>query len=229
MVDARLPDGSRVNAIIPPLALDGPLLSIRRFGRPRSRSRICCAWARSRPRWWRCCAPWCARGSTSSSPAAPAREDDLSQLPVLVHPGPGAHRHHRGLRPSSSSSSPTCAGWRPARQHRGARRGHAARPGAQQPAHGAPTASIVGRGARAESLDMLQAMNTGSSAQRARPIRISSWRADHACRIATVSAIAAHISSAGGAGSGSSRSTARRAGGSWLQHVERFARAPRRR
>ncbi len=31
MVDARLPDGSRVNAIIQPLALDGPLLSIRRF------------------------------------------------------------------------------------------------------------------------------------------------------------------------------------------------------
>jgi len=33
MVDARLHDGSRVNAIIPPLALDGPILSIRRFGR----------------------------------------------------------------------------------------------------------------------------------------------------------------------------------------------------
>ena len=33
MVDARLPDGSRVNAIIPPLAIDGPSLSIRRFGR----------------------------------------------------------------------------------------------------------------------------------------------------------------------------------------------------
>jgi pilus assembly protein CpaF len=33
MVDARLPDGSRVNAIIPPLALDGPALSIRRFGK----------------------------------------------------------------------------------------------------------------------------------------------------------------------------------------------------
>jgi pilus assembly protein CpaF len=32
MVDARLGDGSRVNAIIPPLAVDGPLLSIRRFG-----------------------------------------------------------------------------------------------------------------------------------------------------------------------------------------------------
>ena len=33
MVDARLPDGSRVNAIIPPLAVDGPILSIRRFAR----------------------------------------------------------------------------------------------------------------------------------------------------------------------------------------------------
>lgn len=33
MVDARLPDGSRVNAIIPPLAIDGPCMSIRRFGR----------------------------------------------------------------------------------------------------------------------------------------------------------------------------------------------------
>jgi pilus assembly protein CpaF len=35
MVDARLPDGSRINAIIPPLALDGPSLSIRRFGKKR--------------------------------------------------------------------------------------------------------------------------------------------------------------------------------------------------
>ena len=33
MVDARLPDGSRVNAIIPPCAVDGPLLSIRNFAR----------------------------------------------------------------------------------------------------------------------------------------------------------------------------------------------------
>jgi pilus assembly protein CpaF len=32
MVDARLPDGSRINAIVPPLALNGPTLSIRRFG-----------------------------------------------------------------------------------------------------------------------------------------------------------------------------------------------------
>jgi pilus assembly protein CpaF len=35
LVDARLPDGSRVNIIIPPLAIDGPALSIRRFGASR--------------------------------------------------------------------------------------------------------------------------------------------------------------------------------------------------
>src|SRR5467141_4102223 len=38
MVDARLQDGSRVNAIIPPLAVDGPLLSIRRFPAERLKS-----------------------------------------------------------------------------------------------------------------------------------------------------------------------------------------------
>jgi len=37
MVDARLPDGSRVNATVPPVTLDGPTLSIRRFGRQRLR------------------------------------------------------------------------------------------------------------------------------------------------------------------------------------------------
>ncbi|MGA8890420.1 MAG: CpaF family protein [Anaeromyxobacteraceae bacterium] len=39
MVDARLPDGSRVNAIIPPLAIDGAILSIRRFGTDPLRAR----------------------------------------------------------------------------------------------------------------------------------------------------------------------------------------------
>jgi pilus assembly protein CpaF len=39
MVDARLADGSRVNAVIPPLAVDGPALSIRRFGAARPSAR----------------------------------------------------------------------------------------------------------------------------------------------------------------------------------------------
>ena len=39
MLDARLPDGSRVNATIPPVTIDGPTISIRRFGRQRLRRR----------------------------------------------------------------------------------------------------------------------------------------------------------------------------------------------
>ncbi len=35
MVDARLPDGSRVNVIIPPLSLSGPLVTIRKFSKKR--------------------------------------------------------------------------------------------------------------------------------------------------------------------------------------------------
>src|SRR5207248_2625422 len=35
MVDARLPDGSRVNAVLPPLSLSGPLVTIRKFGSKR--------------------------------------------------------------------------------------------------------------------------------------------------------------------------------------------------
>jgi pilus assembly protein CpaF len=35
MVDARMPDGSRINAVIPPLSLSGPLMTIRKFGRER--------------------------------------------------------------------------------------------------------------------------------------------------------------------------------------------------
>src|SRR5690606_24821993 len=38
MVDARMPDGSRINAVIPPVALDGPCLSVRTFRRDMLRS-----------------------------------------------------------------------------------------------------------------------------------------------------------------------------------------------
>jgi pilus assembly protein CpaF len=50
MVDARLMDGSRVNAIVPPLAVDGPLLSIRRFPSDRLKADDLVALRRSRVR-----------------------------------------------------------------------------------------------------------------------------------------------------------------------------------
>jgi pilus assembly protein CpaF len=73
MVDARLPDGSRVNAIIPPLALDGPLLSIRRFGRsPLTMTDLI------------------ALGSLSSELAAVLRAMVRARLNILVSGGTGS-------------------------------------------------------------------------------------------------------------------------------------------
>jgi pilus assembly protein CpaF len=73
LVDARLPDGSRVNAIIPPLALDGPLLSIRRFGRsPLTMTDLI------------------ALGSLSSELAAVLRAMVRARLNILVSGGTGS-------------------------------------------------------------------------------------------------------------------------------------------
>jgi pilus assembly protein CpaF len=61
MVDARLPDGSRVNAIIGPLAIDGPALCIRRFGGLATTFRNWSRAAPSHPKWL----PFCARQSAA--------------------------------------------------------------------------------------------------------------------------------------------------------------------
>ena len=74
MVDARLADGSRVNVVIPPLAVDGPVLSIRRFGvrRPGPRQLVEFGDAdRGAARDAR--RPRCRSAAASSSAAAPAR------------------------------------------------------------------------------------------------------------------------------------------------------------
>ena len=66
MVDARLPDGSRVNAAIPPVAVDGPLLSIRRFGRDHLKGEDLVEEAHhDRRHAAACCRPASRRASTS--------------------------------------------------------------------------------------------------------------------------------------------------------------------
>ena len=116
MVDARLPDGSRVNAIIPPLALDGPHLSIRKFKRDAlSRRGPAALRERSPSRCSSCCAAASRPGSTSSSPAAPAparRRCSTSCRRSFRRPS-GSSRSR--TRPSFSSASRTWCGWRPGR------------------------------------------------------------------------------------------------------------------
>jgi pilus assembly protein CpaF len=72
MVDARLPDGSRVNAVIPPLALDGPALTIRRFAGRAFNRRDLVDLGRSTG-LCSTCSPWpCGRAATCSSRGGPA-------------------------------------------------------------------------------------------------------------------------------------------------------------
>ena len=106
MVDARLPDGSRVNAIIPPLAIDGPVLSIRRFGAaPAAGPRP------GRHRLARRRVPGLPGGLREGQAQHPHhrrhrhRQDHAAQRALGLHSRRRAHRHHRGLRRAAAAAA----------------------------------------------------------------------------------------------------------------------------
>lgn len=113
MVDARLPGGERVNVIIPPLALDGPTITIRRFPEPFRLPDLVAR--RSLPKEAAdLLAPWWRRDSISSSRAEPA-----PARPPFSTPCPARSRTVSALSPlrtppSSPCSSRTWCAWRPA-------------------------------------------------------------------------------------------------------------------
>ena len=95
MVDARLPDGSRVNAVIPPVAVDGPMLSIRRFGRiPLQSSDLVksLTWTEGMAAMLQACVA--ARLNVVVSGGTGAEQDHNPQRPVVVYSRIGAHRYH---------------------------------------------------------------------------------------------------------------------------------------
>ncbi len=133
MVDARLPDGSRVNAIIPPLALDGPVLSIRRFAVDPLKTEDLLELGTWTP------APFRDHpGRGQGPPEHPdlgrnrLREDHPPQRHLGGHPEPRAHRHRGGLgrapAPAGAQGPPRDASG----QRRGRRDRHPARPRAQR-------------------------------------------------------------------------------------------------
>ena len=95
IVDARLLDGSRVNAIIPPLALDGPALSIRRFGRHVITSEEMVENQTVTRGMLRFLAA-CVAGQDQYSDLGRNRlgQDDHAQCALALHSGRGAHHHH---------------------------------------------------------------------------------------------------------------------------------------
>ena len=163
MVDARLADGSRVNAIVPPLSLDGPILTIRKFSHDPFQV-----------------ADLIALNTLTESvatmlTAAPSK----GGLNVLISGGTGTGKTTHAQRPvvascprtsasspsrtpwSCSCTSSTSSDWRPGRPTSRARaRSRSATWSATRCACG-PTGSSSARCRGAEALDMLQAMNTG--------------------------------------------------------------------
>ena len=140
MVDARLPDGSRVNAIIPPLALDGPVLSIRRFGAVAAADRGPGRHQqRSRPRCWRSWRPAVKREAEHPDLRRHRhRQDDAAERAVVVHPRAASASSRSRTRPSCSCSSRTSSAWRRGRRTSKARaRSRGARPGEERAAHAA--------------------------------------------------------------------------------------------
>ena len=138
MVDARLPDGSRVNAIIPPLSLSGPLLTIRKFSKQRLDLDDL------------------VRLGTLSSEAVDFLERCVrAELNILISGGTGtgkttllnamstaipdsrADRHDRGRRRAAAQPAPRPAARGAAEEHRGRGRDRDPRAGAQLAAHAA--------------------------------------------------------------------------------------------
>jgi pilus assembly protein CpaF len=161
MVDARLPDGSRVNAIIPPLALDGPHLSIRKFKRDTLAGEDLIRY-RSPDR----AHAGVPAGRGPGAAQRPGlrrhgrREDHAAQHPVVLHLAQRSGSSPSRTRPSSSSASRTWCGWRPAGEHRG--EGEVTqRLLLINSLRMRPDRIIVGEVRGGEAVDMLQAMNTG--------------------------------------------------------------------
>ena len=138
MVNARLPDGSRVNAVIPPLALDGPALTIRRFaGRALTGEDLVELGTIDRAD----ARPAVAGGEGAAQPAGHGRhgqrQDHDARGARGLRAAGGAPRDDRGRRRAAHPAAPRRPPREPAAVPRGGRRGHDPGAGAQRPSHAA--------------------------------------------------------------------------------------------
>ena len=138
LVDARLPDGSRVNIIIPPLAIDGASISIRKFAKKTITLDIM---ARQRQHL-------AGDGDGAEDRRAlPAQhpdlgrhrlgQDDAAERAVADDRHGRAHRHDRGRGRTAAAAAARRPAGNPPGQPRGQRRDHDARPGEERAAHAA--------------------------------------------------------------------------------------------
>jgi pilus assembly protein CpaF len=159
LCDARLPDGSRVNVVIPPLALDGPVLTIRRFrrrgftpdelvanGTLTARCRLPRARGARRATLLVC-------GGTGSG-----KTTTLNALSRFIAAASASSRSRTP--PSCACASRTCPARGAAAEPRGPRRGHDP-PARRNALRMRPDRIVVGEVRGPEALDMLTALSTG--------------------------------------------------------------------
>ena len=162
MVDARLPDGSRVNAVIHPLAIGGPFLTIRKFAAdPFTVEDLIGFGTITAPvaRFLEAC----VRGRLNIIVSGGTGTGKTTTLNVLsvVHPRRRAHRHGRGRQGAPAPPGPRAARSRPARRTSRARGEVTIRDLVRNALRMRPDRIVVGECRGGEALDMLQAMNTG--------------------------------------------------------------------
>ena len=138
MVDARLADGSRVNAIIPPLALDGPAMSIRRFRTDRLGAQDLVAresWTEPMLEFLQA-AIACRLNLIVSGGTGAGKTTLLNMLSSFIG-SDGARRHDRRRRGVGAAAAPRRPAGNAARQHRRQGRRPRARAGGQRAAYAA--------------------------------------------------------------------------------------------
>ena len=162
MVDARLPDGSRLNAIIPPLALDGPSLTIRRFGsKPLTLEDLLRFGAFTPEMVMLLEGAIKARLNIIISRRHRLRQNDAAQHAVELHSSTISASSRSRTRPNCSSSRSTCCGWKRGPPNIEGKGAITATDLVKNALRMRPDRIIIGECRGAETLDMLQAMNTG--------------------------------------------------------------------
>ncbi len=138
--DARLADGSRVNAIVPPLALDGPALTIRKFKKDKLRLDNLVKFGSITPEgaeilriMGRC------RVNTARLRRHRLGQNHAAELSDPIHRRRRAHHHLRGRSRTAAPAAARGSPGNPPAQHRRRRPDHHARSGQELPAHAAGT------------------------------------------------------------------------------------------
>ncbi len=134
--DARLADGSRVNAIVPPLAIDGPALTIRKFKKDKLTLDQLVKFGAITPEGADHSADHRALpGERADLRRHRLRQDDAAELPDPVYRRRRAHHHLRRRRRTSTAAAACGTAGNPPAEHRGRGSGQHARTGPQLPPH----------------------------------------------------------------------------------------------